>query len=126
MKLFDKLFRKARKINTRPMPPWETIVEMMHDEHLHMLADEIVQVIYSKDGAMRYVILKNEKGLLKCELQAVYPLDEDEWKYFCTDEHALPGLWLPFGARNGASYFESMEELWKEVKAEPEYRQYFA
>ena len=32
---------------------------------------------------MRYVVLKDEKGLFTFQLEAIYQFDEEEWKYIC-------------------------------------------
>ncbi len=107
------------------MPSWDTIVEMMYDKHLDNFADEVVNVIYSKDHSMRYVILKDNNNHLTYKLEAIYQFDEDEWKYICAHDNALPAMWEPFRGIVGKSVFESIEELQKEMKSEPEYKQYF-
>ena len=126
MKFLDKLFRKKVKIEIPQMPPWESVVEIMHDKHLDAFADEVVEVIYSKDCSMRYVVLKDEKGFFAYQLEAIYQYDEDEWKYICSNDNALPAMWEPFRGMVGKSIFESIDELLREMKAEPEYKNYFA
>ena len=107
------------------MPPWSEIVEMMKDKHLDAFADEVVRVVYSADKTMRYVVLKDEKGLFTYQLEAIYQFDEDEWKYICSNNDALPAMWEPFRGFAGKSFFENEEELLKEMEEEPEYKQYF-
>ncbi|MBE6985379.1 MAG: hypothetical protein E7434_07230 [Ruminococcaceae bacterium] len=107
------------------MPQWEAIVEMMRDKYLEAFTDEVVEVIYSKDCSLRYVILKDEKGLFTYQLEAIYQFDEDEWKYICFHNDALPATWVPFGGIVGKSVFENINEWLKELRAEPEYKQYF-
>lgn len=107
------------------MPSWESIVEMMRDKHLDTFADEVVDVIYSQDCSMRYVILKDENGLFTYQLEAIYQYDEDEWKYICSHDDALPAMWEPFIGIVGKSVFENTKDLLKELKFEPEYKQYF-
>lgn len=125
MNFFTKLFKKKLKEETPPMPSWETVVEMMYDKHLDAFSDEIVKVIYSKDRSMRYVVLKDEKGLFTYQLEAIYQYDEDEWKYICSHDNALPAMWEPFRGIVGKSFFENLDELLKELNAEPEYKSYF-
>ena len=125
MNFFTKQFKKKLKEETPPMPSWETVVEMMYDKHLDAFSDEIVKVIYSKDRSMRYVVLKDEKGLFTYQLEAIYQYDEDEWKYICSHDNALPAMWEPFRGIVGKSFFENMDELLKELNAEPEYKSYF-
>ena len=125
MIFFTKLFKKKLKEEIPPMPSWETVVEMMYDKHLDAFSDEIAKVIYSKDRSMRYVVLKDEKGLFTYQLEAIYQYDEDEWKYICSHDNALPAMWEPFRGIVGKSFFENMDELLKELNAEPEYKSYF-
>ena len=98
---------------------------MMYDKHLDAFSDDVVKVIYSKDRSMRYVVLKDEKGFFTYQLEAIYQYDKDEWKYICTYDNALPAIWEPFRGIVGKSVFENMDELLKELKAEPEYKSYF-
>ena len=125
MSFFDWLFRKKPKQNIPQMPSWESIVEMMRDKHLDAFADEVVDVIYSKDSSMRYIILREENGLFTYQLEAIYQYDEDEWKYICSHDDALPAMWEPFRGIVGKSVFENTNDLLKELKSEPEYKQYF-
>jgi hypothetical protein len=125
MNIFQKYFRKKSKPDIPPMPSWERVVVMMYDRQLEGYAQELVQVIYSKDKSKRYVILKDEKGFFTYQLEAIYPYDPDEWQYRASDQTALPAMWEPFHAIAGKSIFENTEELLIEMKAEPEYQRYF-
>ena len=125
MSFLTKLFKKNSKVEIPPMPSWETIVEMMYDKHLDAFSDEVVKVIYSKDRSMRYVVLKDEKDFFTYQLEAIYQYDEDEWKYICSHDNALPAMWYPLIGIVDNSIFENMDELLKELKAEPEYKRYF-
>lgn len=124
MKFFKRLFQKEKPKEVPVMPPWPEIVEMMHDKYLDAFADEVVSVVYSIDKTMRYVVLKDERGLFTYQLEAIYQFDENEWKYICSHNDALPAMWEPF-INVGRSLFEDEEELLKEMKEEPEYKQYF-
>ena len=125
MHILNRLFRKKRNRDIPPMPSWEAIVEMMRDRYLDGFVDDVVDVIYSKDHSMRYVILRDENGLFTYQLEAIYQYDEDEWKYMCFHDDALPAMWEPFRGSFFKSVFENKEDLWKEMKSEPEYKQYF-
>ena len=125
MNFFTKQFKKKLKEEIPPMPSWETVVEMMYDKHLDAFSDEIAKVIYSKDRSMRYVVLKDEKGFFTYRLETIYQYDEDEWKYICSYNNSLPAMWEPFRGIVGKSFFENMDELLKELSAEPEYKSYF-
>ena len=89
------------------------------------VADEVVDVVYSKDKSMRYVVLKDDKGLFTFQLEAVYQFDEEEWEYICSNDDALPAMWEPFKGIIGSSFFENKDELFKEMAEEPEYKLYF-
>ncbi len=125
MNFFAGLFQKKAKTEVPPMPSWEAVVEMMFDKHLDGFSDEVAQVLYSKDKSMRYVILKDERGFFTYQLEAIYQYDDDEWKYICSHDNALPAMWEPYKGIVGKSFFENIEELIKEMKSEPEYKQYF-
>ncbi len=125
MNFFAKLFKKKQMSEISPMPSWETIIQVMYDKNLDAFADEVVDVIYSKDRSMRYVVLKEDNGLFTYQLEVIYQFDEDEWRYSCSNENAIPAMWEPFRGIGGKSFFNSMEDLLKEIENEPEYKQYF-
>ena len=108
------------------MPAWETIVEMMHDQQLDSFPAEVVNVIYSKDNAKRYIILKNENGVFTYLLEEIYQHDEYEWRLIVSHDYILPAMWVPSGKTARKSLFATEKELIKEIKTEPVYRQYFA
>ena len=107
------------------MPSWETVIEMMYDRHLDAFTDEVMEVIYSIDKSMRYVILKDEKGFFTYQLEVIYQYDSDEWAYISSHDNALPAMWEPFRGVEGKSLFDNIDELKKELQAEPEYKRYF-
>ncbi len=122
---FKKLFVQPKPPQFSPIPPWDEIVEMMYDAQLDAYDNEVVRVIYSADRTMRYVILQDEKGFYTYHLEAIYPFDEDEWKYIFSGNSALPAMWEPFHNIWGLSIFSDEQELLREMKAEPEYKRYF-
>lgn len=125
MNFFKALFYKEKRQKIPPMPSWSEIVEMMFDKKLDAFSDEVICVIYSVDKSMRYVVLKSEKGHFTYQLEAIYKYDEDEWIYNRSQNDVLPAMWEPFRGVVSKSFFESEEELLKEMKEEPEYKQYF-
>ena len=74
---------------------------------------------------MRYVILREKNGLFTYRLEAIYQYDKDEWKYICSHDNALPAMWEPLRGIVGKSIFKNTNDLLKELKSEPEYKQYF-
>ena len=108
------------------VPSCDRIVDSLYDKQLDSFCDEVIKVIYSKDRAMRYVVLKSEKGFLTYQLEAIYQFDRDEWKYISRNNDALPAMWEPFRGIEGKSVFSCIDDLEREMKAEPEYKRYFA
>ena len=128
MKWFRKLFNKNIQLEIEPVPPmpsWDTIVELLYDKYLDSFCDEVINVLYSKDNSMRYVVLKDEKDIFTYQLEAIYQFDEDEWKYICSNDDALPAMWEPYLGIYGSSLFANEEDLMKDLKSQPEYKQYF-
>ena len=128
MKLFHWFLRNKSIREIPPMPSWETTVEMLYDKHLDAFSGEILRVIYSKDKSMRYVILKNENGLLTYQLEAIYLFDEETWEYIQLSKSAkdkLPAMWEPYRGILETSFFEQERDLLRALEAEPEYKQYF-
>ncbi len=123
--MFKRFFKRKQPKEIPPIPNWDKIVEMMQDVSLDAFADEVVRVIYSKDKAKRYVILKDEKGLYTYQLEVIYRFDEDEWRYVFSGDDSLPAMWEPYCGVMSKSVFANEEDLRKELEAEPEYKQYF-
>ena len=121
--LFINKKKKSKPIPT--MPPWNEIVELMHDKNLDLFCDEIINVIYSKDNTMRYVILKNKKGLLRYKLEVLHQFDEEAWQYLCMDNDVLPAMWESHYDKSGVSLFVNEEELMKDLKSQSEYKIYY-
>lgn len=107
------------------MPSWDKIVELLYDKNLDSFCDEVINVLYSKDKSMRYVVLKDEKDIFTYQLEAIYQFDEDEWKYICSNDDALPAMWESYLGYVGSSLFANEGDLMKDLKSQPEYKQYF-
>ncbi len=113
------------KTDIQPMPSREEIIEKMYDKGLDSYTDEVVNFFYSKYRSMRYVILKDKRGLLTYQLEAIYQFDIEEWAYICTHD-AMPAMWQQFNDNSSISFFENMDELLSAINEEPEYKLYFA
>ena len=122
MIFFKALFHKEKRRIIPPMPPWPEIVEIMYDKSLSSFVDEVVSVVYSADKTMRYVILKDKRGHFTYQLETINQFDEDEWKYICLQNDALPAMWESV---RGSGLFAYETDLLKEMRTEPEYKQYF-
>ncbi len=119
MKRLFRKFRKEKRI-VPPMPEWNEIVEMLYDKNLDCFDDEVVRVIYSKDKAMRYIVLKSDTGFFSYRLEKIYQLDEEEWSYRCSFD-LTPAFWQDVD--NGSkSIFSTLEDALKELEQEAEYK----
>ena len=125
MSILHKLFHKRSKLDVPPMPEWDAIVKMLYDQQLDGRIDEVLQVIYSRDKSMRYVISKDNKGIFTYQLEAIYQYDPEEWKYIAANKDPLPAMWEPVHGMGGKSLFDNLNELSQEMEAEPEYKRYF-
>lgn len=128
MKRLKKLFNKNKQLEIKPIPPmpsWDEIIELLYDKNLDSYCDEVINVFYAKDNSMRYVVLKDEKGIFKYHLEEICQFDEDEWKYICSNEGALPAMWESCLGTCGSSLFANVEDLMIDLKSQPEYKQYF-
>ena len=74
------------------MPEWNEIVEMLYNKSLDCFDDEDVKVIYSRDKAMRYIVLKNTKDYFTYRLEKIYKLDEEKWSFNCSFD-LTPAFW---------------------------------
>ena len=122
------LFNKNRETDIKPMPPmpsWDKIVQLLYDKNLDSFCNEVINVLYSKDNSMRFVILKDEKGIFTYHLEEIYQFDEDEWKHICSNDDALPAMWEAYLGNIGGSLFANEEDLMNDLKSQPEYKQYF-
>ena len=117
-KLFRKLIKEKRVVPK--MPEWNEIVEMLYDKNLDCFDDEVVKVIYSKDKAMRYIVLKSDTDFFSYRLEKIYQLDEEEWSYRCSFDFT-PAFWQDVD--NGSkSIFSTLEDALKELEQEAEYK----
>ena len=119
MKNLFRNFRKEKPVVPK-MPEWNDIVEMLYDKNLDCFDDEVVRVIYSKDKALRYIVLKSDKGFFSYRLEKIYQLDEEEWSYRCSFD-LTPAFWQEID--NGSkSIFSNLEDALKELEQEAEYK----
>lgn len=104
--------------------PWSEIVSMMYDRELDNRDGKVVRVLYSKDSTKRYVI-SQKQGLYTYELEVIERLEDDEWRYICDIEGALPAWWVPYSVGSRKSLFDSLEELTADLESQPEYIKHF-
>lgn len=123
---FAKLYTRihAKKTGVPPIPPWEEIVNEMYGKPVG--CDEtVVDVQYSKDRCMRYVIAQSEKGWFTYWLEELVAFEEEEWQYISQTPNAYPATWEVRSEGSGISVFETVDELRNELQTRPAYKHYF-
>lgn len=126
MGILKRLFGRNKNMrNTQGtpvhVPTWEEVVENMYDKDLSCFTDEVVKVMYSKNRDMRYVVLKSDAGYYTYTCEQLYAFYEDELA-FSDDDY---GYWSPADGKI-KHFFDSLDHAIRELKAEPEYKNYFA
>ncbi len=121
---FLRLFSEKPEADDSVVIPWEKAVEMLYDKQLDTFS-QLIKVIYSKDKSMRYVVFKDDRGLLSYELEAIYPYDDNANKTvrMCGDE--VSAYWTTYEVRKGNSFFDNQKELLAQIESEHEFKQYF-
>lgn len=105
--------------------PWRELVSIMYDRDLDNRDYRIVKVMYTTDCTKRYVI-SEKNGMFFYELELIERFDDEDWRYICNVEGALPAQWIPFHNDNRKSLFGSLDELMNDLVKEPEYIKYFS
>jgi len=116
--------KQKSKQAVRRMPEWNEIVEMLYDKNLDFIDSTVEKVIYSKDKAKRYVVLKSEKGFYTYCLEKIHQLDEEEWNHSGSCDF-VPAFWQDADDRS-LSVFSTLEEALKELEQEPEYKVFWS
>ncbi|MBQ8302238.1 MAG: hypothetical protein IJX97_01650 [Clostridia bacterium] len=98
----------------------------MNDKQLDFGQDKDVHtVIYSKARDQRYVIVFDKtKEFFTYTLESIHLYDEEEWWYVCHRYDALPAYWSAI-REAGTSFFGTFDEVMKEIKSEPTYKELF-
>ena len=126
MSIFKKLFVKKEREPIVPIPAWEEIVNHMHGQGLSCFTDQVVKVLVSLDLSKRILILQSENGYYKTVYEEIRVFDEDEWVFFCRDPGRYPAWWEPVNSTiSTKSFYYSVADALKEIKATPEYKAYF-
>lgn len=111
-------------MNDEVFIPWRELVTIMYDRNLDCRDDRVVQVLYATDSSKRYVV-SEKNGMFTYELEFIERFDDDEWRYICSVEGALPAQWVPFHNDGRKSLFDSIDDLMKDLINQAEYSKYF-
>jgi hypothetical protein len=93
-------------------------VDAMKNEGLHFCG-QVEEVLYSRSGEQRFVVLKEERGYYTYVFQVL--VEAEDMAYFHPEK--IPALWQEKDI--GKSVFASREEALKQLFFEPMYREYF-
>ncbi len=125
MNMFKRILRKreaeTQAADAATLSP-DDIADIMHDKELSFIQSEVVRVIYSRARTERYVILKDERGLYSYHLEILHAFDEETKKFTGS---TLPGTWDAPHSLSFDSRFDCLDDLKKELTAEPIYQNIF-
>lgn len=115
---------KKKRAPRSARPSWEEIVASMRDEELNLVDGyKLIDIIYSRDSAHRFKIMKVEldagNSYFTYSFESLKQCDEDEL-LISSDSYAY---WLPHD--EGQHIFDDMETLMRELRATPEYISFF-
>ena len=127
MNLFSKLFYKKKVNDDIPLiPPLAEIVEMMFDKGLSFSDNlQVIKVIYNEEKTKRFIILKSTNGYYKYTYEELCVCDEEEWRYICNYDNAVPAWWNPKDNSSAYSFFGTEQEALTMLMQEDEYKKYF-
>lgn len=103
------------------------LAEIMYDKQISFVPEiEVIDVFYSLDKLKRFIITKNDKQLYSYCYETVELLDEEEYNYMimCGLKDVLPADWVQRDC-GGASFYDSVEDVVKEIHTHTEYKKYF-
>lgn len=121
-KIFDRTLAKFVNAGCKELSMSE-IAERMYNKSLDCFTGKVLKVIYSENKTERYVILKNENGIIHFVFEKIELYDEETLNYFEGSPDALPAYWNGFDTPR--SFYGTLEDALNNLKFEPKYRQYF-
>lgn len=121
-KIFDRTLAKFVNAGCKELSMSE-IAERMYNKSLDRFTGKVLKVIYSENKTERYVILKNENGIVHFVFEKIELYDEETLNYFEGSPDALPAYWNGFDTPR--SFYGTLEDALNNLKFEPKYRQYF-
>ena len=117
---------KVHPVSYSEIPPWDEIVAYMKDKGLSGFADNVVEVMLSKDSSQRIIVLQSKSGYFTVLYEEIQVYEEDTWVYFCNDSDSYPAWWEPVSSSlNTASFYGSIDDALDVIKDSPEYKKYF-
>lgn len=121
-KIFDRTLGKFVNAGCKELSMSE-IAERMYNKSLDCFTDEVLKVIYSESKTERYVILKNENGIIHFVFEKIELYDDNELDFAYGNPVFPPAYWNGFDTPS--SFYGTLEDALNNLKFEPKYRQYF-
>ena len=120
MNFFKKLFSKNNSNQPRKTLSESKQIKIMQDKNLTYTM-QLVEVFYSLDKKMRYVLLRRKDGKFSIKLEKLFLYDEKALN--ALPANSLPGYWEPLNF--GVALFKSEEDAIAAMKKEDEYKSHF-
>ena len=120
MNFFKKLFSKNNSNQPRKTLSESKQIKIMQDKNLTYTM-QLVEVFYSLDKKMRYVLLRRKDGKFSIKLEKLFLYDEKALN--ALPANSLPGYWEPLNF--GVALFKTEEDAIASMKKEDEYKSHF-
>ena len=120
MNFFKKLFSKNNSNQPRKTLSESKQIKIMQDKNLTYTM-QLVEVFYSLDKKMRYVLLRRKDGKFSIKLEKLFLYDEKALN--ALPANSLPGYWEPLNF--GVALFKTEEDAIAAMKNEDEYKSHF-
>ena len=120
MNFFKKLFSKNNSNQPRKTLSESKQIKIMQDKNLTYTM-QLVEVFYSLDKKMRYVLLRRKDGKFSIKLEKLFLYDEKALN--ALPANSLPGYWEPLNF--GVALFKTEEDAIAAMKKEDEYKSHF-
>ena len=120
MNFFKKLFSKNNSNLPRKTLSESKQIKIMQDKNLTYTM-QLVEVFYSLDKKMRYVLLRRKDGKFSIKLEKLFLYDEKALN--ALPANSLPGYWEPLNF--GVALFKTEEDAIAAMKKEDEYKSHF-
>ena len=117
MNFFKKLFSKNNSNQPRKTLSESKQIKIMQDKNLTYTM-QLVEVFYSLDKKMRYVLLRRKDGKFSIKLEKLFLYDEKALN--ALPANSLPGYWEPLNF--GVALFKTEEDAIAAMKKEDEYK----
>ena len=126
MNFFKKLFAKKTKTSSKvtltqkKKPSMSKQIKIMQNKNLTYNM-EVINVLYSRDKTIRFVLLKRKDGKFTIKHEKLYIYDEKTLNSL--PANSLPGYWEP--SSFSVALFKTEESALEAIKKEDDYKNHF-